>query len=129
MVSLSTTTPLFPFTSQNASTRIPPPNSFSYSKQLDRDQRKVVCACIAPPQNFKSQDSSHINFNVNVHKLISLFCFTNQILLLGLVLSESGVLGNQKVLFFFLLMGIWLTSRLLPGFAQIRTAERGAGSR
>jgi len=25
-------------------------------------------------------------------------------------------------------MDIWLTSRLLPGFAQIRTAERGAGS-
>ncbi|ESW11735.1 hypothetical protein PHAVU_008G055500 [Phaseolus vulgaris] len=63
MVSLSTTTPFFPFTAQSASTGIPPPNSFRYSKQRVRDHRKVVCACIAPPQNFKSQDSSPINFN------------------------------------------------------------------
>ncbi|QCE12494.1 protein TRIGALACTOSYLDIACYLGLYCEROL 3, chloroplastic [Vigna unguiculata] len=63
MVSLSTTTPFLPFTAQNASTRIPPPNAFRYSNHRDRDHRKVVCACIAPPQNFKSQDSSPINFN------------------------------------------------------------------
>ncbi|CAJ1822389.1 unnamed protein product [Sphenostylis stenocarpa] len=63
MVSLSTTARFLPFTAQNASTRIPPPNSFRYSKQRDRDHWKVVCACIAPPQNFKSQDSSPINFN------------------------------------------------------------------
>ncbi|RZB53351.1 protein TRIGALACTOSYLDIACYLGLYCEROL 3, chloroplastic-like isoform X3 [Glycine soja] len=63
MVSLSTT-PFLPFTAKNASTRIPPPTSFSYSKQRsNRDPRKVVCACIAPPQNFKSQDSSAIHFN------------------------------------------------------------------
>ncbi|KAL5167152.1 Protein TRIGALACTOSYLDIACYLGLYCEROL 3, chloroplastic [Glycine soja] len=44
--------------------RIPPPTSFSYSKQRsNRDPRKAVCACIAPPQNFKSQDSSAIHFN------------------------------------------------------------------
>ncbi|KAL5143704.1 Protein TRIGALACTOSYLDIACYLGLYCEROL 3, chloroplastic [Glycine soja] len=63
MVSLSTT-PFLPFTAKNASTRFPPPNSFSRNKQRsNRDHRKVVCACIAPPQNFKSQDSSAINFN------------------------------------------------------------------
>ncbi|KOM25892.1 hypothetical protein LR48_Vigan205s002900 [Vigna angularis] len=64
MVSLSTTTPFLPFTAQNASTRIPPPNTFRYTNHRHRDHRKVVCACIAPLQNFKSQDSSPVNFNV-----------------------------------------------------------------
>ncbi|XP_020234801.1 protein TRIGALACTOSYLDIACYLGLYCEROL 3, chloroplastic [Cajanus cajan] len=62
MVSLSTTL-FLSLTAQNASSRIPPPNSFRYNNHRNRDHRKVVCACIAPPQNFKSQDSSPINFN------------------------------------------------------------------
>ncbi|KAG2384711.1 Protein TRIGALACTOSYLDIACYLGLYCEROL 3 [Vigna angularis] len=58
MVSLSTTTPFLPFTAQNASTRIPPPNTFRYTNH----------------------------------------CHSNQILLLGLVLSESGGLHKSEQL-------------------------------
>ncbi|KOM48583.1 hypothetical protein LR48_Vigan07g228700 [Vigna angularis] len=54
MVSLSTTI-------------IPPPNTFRYTNHRHRDHRKFVCACIASPQNFKSQDSSPVNFN-GLHK-------------------------------------------------------------
>ncbi|KAL2330199.1 hypothetical protein Fmac_017780 [Flemingia macrophylla] len=64
MVSLSATTPFLLFTGQNSSTRILPPNSLRHNNNhRNIDHNKVACACIAPPPNFKSHDSSAINFN------------------------------------------------------------------
>ncbi|KOM55203.1 hypothetical protein LR48_Vigan10g109500 [Vigna angularis] len=121
MVSLSTTTPFLPFTAQNASTRIPPPNTFRYTNHCHRYHQKVVCACIAPPQNFKSQDSSPINFN-GLHKSEQLSAARDQD-------DDSDVLiecrdmyksfGEKKILngvsfkgewqfgFFFAFFGFW----------------------
>lgn len=66
MVSLSTN-PFLPLTAKNAfsslaSTRFPPANRVNPLKP-SKDHKKVVCACIAPPRNFNSQDSSAIEFN------------------------------------------------------------------
>ncbi|KAK2361850.1 Protein TRIGALACTOSYLDIACYLGLYCEROL 3, chloroplastic [Trifolium repens] len=67
MVSLSTN-PFFPLTAQKTSpsTRFQPKNIKAnpfYNNKHSKDHRKVICACIAPPRNFNTQDSSAIQFN------------------------------------------------------------------
>ncbi|XP_020996689.1 protein TRIGALACTOSYLDIACYLGLYCEROL 3, chloroplastic isoform X2 [Arachis duranensis] len=74
MVSLSTN-PFFSLTTQNAASRSSSSSSSSlYSRFAastkfnsfhanNKDHRKVVCACVAPPTNFKSEDSSALRFN------------------------------------------------------------------
>ncbi|MED6136179.1 Protein TRIGALACTOSYLDIACYLGLYCEROL 3, chloroplastic [Stylosanthes scabra] len=68
MVSLSTN-PLFSLTTtQNAASRsshsrFAPSTKFNSFNANNKDHRKVVCACVAPPTNFKSEDSSALRFN------------------------------------------------------------------
>lgn len=68
MVTLSI--PFFPLTPQKTtspSTKFQPKNNYAnplhHKKHSNKHHRKVICACIAPPQNFKAQDSSSIQFN------------------------------------------------------------------
>ncbi|CAI8613240.1 unnamed protein product [Vicia faba] len=70
MVSLSTN-PFFRLTPHKnipPSTRFQRPNNnanplHNNNYQCNKIRRNVVCACIAPPRNFNSQDSSAIQFN------------------------------------------------------------------
>ncbi|XP_020977544.1 protein TRIGALACTOSYLDIACYLGLYCEROL 3, chloroplastic isoform X2 [Arachis ipaensis] len=70
MVSLSTN-PFFSLTTQNAASRsssslysrFAASTKFNSFHANNKDHRKVVCACVAPPTNFKSEDSSALRFN------------------------------------------------------------------
>lgn len=65
MVSLSI--PFFPLTPQKStspSTKFQSKNNYvNPFHHSNKHHRKVICACIAPPQNFKAQDSASIQFN------------------------------------------------------------------
>lgn len=91
MVSLSI--PFFPLTPQKTtspSTKFQPKNNYLNPFHHNKHHRKVICACIAPPQNFKAQDSSSIQFNVTQQKVPS-FLLAHLLFYLFLFIFWCGV--------------------------------------
>jgi hypothetical protein len=144
MVSLSTN-PFFTLTAQKTSpsTRFQPKNNNAnpfYNNKHSKDHRKVICACIAPPRNFNTQDSSAIQFNVKSFFLFAfplfVFPFLFDFLMWGLELTQFGFMGVIKFCSFFVL---WVSSSFVVfdhqvcicyflGFIQIRTIKHSEGS-
>jgi hypothetical protein len=110
MVSLSTN-PFFTLTAQKTSpsTRFQPKNNNAnpfYNNKHSKDHRKVICACIAPPRNFNTQDSSAIQFNVT-SSFLFVFPFLFDFLMWGLELTQFGLMGIIKFCSFLVL---WVSS-------------------
>lgn len=101
MVSLSSSgSLLFPLATKSVSSRLSrlansdkkPVNSFCY--KVKEEQRKVVCACVAPPRDLGTDGFPATKFNVTI-------------LLFGIISSMDINMFDRQLVFLFVSLYVW----------------------